>query len=219
MPLSAGGKVRLRAGQLEVYLPLVLLLVVASGQFVRSHFGAASRWKGGGYGMFSTIDSGGSRSVEVLVHSRDGNVYSLSRAALTRLLGRAGYRLVRNNADRSNVSHALSRVCEASLVEVPPRRVGPRLVASEAEVACHVPGGSYVSGGVLPVRERWAAVAEGDRFEGHGILVERVILIVSAVELSLEPVLLHRRQIVFAELRVANGDDQPGRLVYRFVGP
>jgi hypothetical protein len=52
-------------------LPAALLIVVALHQIVRAHTGPLSAWRGGGFGMFSTIDHLAARYVRCyLVGSR-----------------------------------------------------------------------------------------------------------------------------------------------------
>lgn len=46
-------------------LPAAALLAVAGHQVVRVHADDLTPWKGGGFGMFSTVDSGGGRVLEV----------------------------------------------------------------------------------------------------------------------------------------------------------
>lgn len=45
------------------YLPATLLIVVAVHQIVRAHTSPLSAWRGGGFGMFSTIDHPAARYV------------------------------------------------------------------------------------------------------------------------------------------------------------
>jgi hypothetical protein len=54
----------------DVLGPLVLLLV-ALNHFYRVQFCSLTPWKGGGFGMFSSIDSHSSRSVRLLLLSSD----------------------------------------------------------------------------------------------------------------------------------------------------
>jgi len=54
------------------HLPAIILLIVASYQIYLVKTSRLSPWKGGGFGMFSTINSPGMRSVSVDVHFRDG---------------------------------------------------------------------------------------------------------------------------------------------------
>lgn len=42
-------------------VPALLLCAIAFGQFSCAHFGTLTPWKGGGFGMFSTIDHPGNR--------------------------------------------------------------------------------------------------------------------------------------------------------------
>jgi hypothetical protein len=48
-------------------LPATLLLVVAATQIVLARTGGLTAWKGGGFGMFSTLDHGAYRGVDVVI--------------------------------------------------------------------------------------------------------------------------------------------------------
>ena len=48
-------------------LPVALLLTVACAQVILTRTAGLSPWKGGGFGMFSTTDDAGRRSVRVFV--------------------------------------------------------------------------------------------------------------------------------------------------------
>lgn len=48
-----------------VFSPAVLLCVIAGVQIYRAKTGALSPWKGGGFGMFSTVDSPAARFVRI----------------------------------------------------------------------------------------------------------------------------------------------------------
>jgi len=52
-------------------LPAVVLAVVAATQIVMTEVQMLSPWKGGGFGMFSTTDDAGRRSVKVFVTAPD----------------------------------------------------------------------------------------------------------------------------------------------------
>jgi hypothetical protein len=52
-------------------LPVALLLTVAGTQVILTRTAGLSPWKGGGFGMFSTTDDAGRRSVRVFVTAPD----------------------------------------------------------------------------------------------------------------------------------------------------
>jgi hypothetical protein len=51
--------------------PLVLLIAVAAVQIVLARTVDLTAWKGGGFGMFSTLDHGAYRRVEIVVDAPD----------------------------------------------------------------------------------------------------------------------------------------------------
>ena len=53
--------------RLVILLPALLLLVVASGQMALSRQGSLSPWKGGGFGMFASVDGLPFRRVRLYV--------------------------------------------------------------------------------------------------------------------------------------------------------
>jgi hypothetical protein len=53
------------------FLPAVLLVLVACGQLVLARTGNLTPWKGGGFGMFSTLDHGAFRRVAIVVDAPD----------------------------------------------------------------------------------------------------------------------------------------------------
>lgn len=53
------------------WLPATLLGVVAIAQIILANAGGLTPWKGGGFGMFSTLDHGAWRRVEVVVDAPD----------------------------------------------------------------------------------------------------------------------------------------------------
>ena len=57
--------------QWRVWLPAAVLVVVACAQIALAHAAQLSPWKGGGFGMFATIDGTASRSVRVYVRAPD----------------------------------------------------------------------------------------------------------------------------------------------------
>ena len=52
-------------------LPALLLALVACGQLVLARTGDLTPWKGGGFGMFSTLDHGAFRRVTIVVDAPD----------------------------------------------------------------------------------------------------------------------------------------------------
>ena len=57
------------AGKLRVWLPAILLIVVAIAQIVLSKTANLSPWKGGGFGMFATTDGTPFRRVRIFVEA------------------------------------------------------------------------------------------------------------------------------------------------------
>lgn len=51
-----------------------LLLGIASAQFAFAHFSTLSPWKGGGFGMFSTVDSPGARFLRIHLLTDRGEI-------------------------------------------------------------------------------------------------------------------------------------------------
>lgn len=60
-------------------IPVGILLAVASSQVVLTHAIALTSWKGGGFGMFSTVDSRGARFLRVYLVRKgdDGRNYEI----------------------------------------------------------------------------------------------------------------------------------------------
>jgi hypothetical protein len=54
-----------------VWLPPILLAVVACAQIALTRTTLLSSWKGGGFGMFATLDGGQHRSMRIVVFSPD----------------------------------------------------------------------------------------------------------------------------------------------------
>jgi hypothetical protein len=52
-------------------LPPFILMVVAIAQVVLTHTGNLTPWKGGGFGMFSTLDHGAYRGITIVVNGKD----------------------------------------------------------------------------------------------------------------------------------------------------
>jgi hypothetical protein len=52
-------------------LPSLILIVVAFSQIALARTVAMTPWKGGGFGMFSTLDHGAFRGVDVVVEAAD----------------------------------------------------------------------------------------------------------------------------------------------------
>ena len=69
--------VEMKASHLLNWLPVFALCGVALVQVVRVQATALTRWKGGGFGMFSTIDSAGDRAVSVQLRDHSGSVLFL----------------------------------------------------------------------------------------------------------------------------------------------
>ena len=53
----------------RVAAPSALLVAIAVGQFALAWRADLSPWKGGGFGMFSTLDAPGFRDVRIVVHA------------------------------------------------------------------------------------------------------------------------------------------------------
>jgi len=53
------------------FIPPILLCAVAIVQIALAHTVALTPWKGGGFGMFSTLDHSGYRGVDVIVEGPD----------------------------------------------------------------------------------------------------------------------------------------------------
>src|SRR5262245_54571930 len=52
-------------------IPLALLIAVAIGQIALVRVAALTAWKGGGFGMFSTLDHGAFRRIDIVVDAPD----------------------------------------------------------------------------------------------------------------------------------------------------
>lgn len=63
--------------KLIALLAPILLLVVAVTQMTAAHTTTLSSWKGGGFGMFATIDNQGTRYLEMSAVTPDGEEYDL----------------------------------------------------------------------------------------------------------------------------------------------
>jgi hypothetical protein len=55
----------------RVWLPAVALVTVAACQIALTRYAGLTAWKGGGFGMFATVDGGSARAVRI-VAERDG---------------------------------------------------------------------------------------------------------------------------------------------------
>lgn len=53
----------------RVWLPVILLAVVAATQIVLTKTADLSPWKGGGFGMFATLDGSAARRVRIVVEA------------------------------------------------------------------------------------------------------------------------------------------------------
>jgi hypothetical protein len=60
--------------RLAALLPAVLLLATAANQVRLVHQQNLTPWKGGGFGMYSTIDSGAARTVDIVLRTQRGDV-------------------------------------------------------------------------------------------------------------------------------------------------
>jgi hypothetical protein len=56
---------------MRVTLPSLILIIVAVSQVALARTVALTPWKGGGFGMFSTLDHGAFRGVDVVVEAPD----------------------------------------------------------------------------------------------------------------------------------------------------
>src|SRR5262249_10799799 len=70
-------------------LPAALLAIVASVQIVLAHRGGMTPWKGGGLGMFSTLDHGAFRGVDIVIDAPDRSEAQAVPASLETLAARA----------------------------------------------------------------------------------------------------------------------------------
>jgi hypothetical protein len=70
-------------------LPLFFLFVLSVSIFINQIYRVESRdlsrWKGGGMGMFSTVDTPSSRMIEIAIYLGDGAVYQADRKAINNL--------------------------------------------------------------------------------------------------------------------------------------
>ena len=55
----------------SVFVPPVLLVVVAACQIGLAKTAGLTAWKGGGFGMFSTLDHGAHRGIDVVIEAAD----------------------------------------------------------------------------------------------------------------------------------------------------
>lgn len=77
--------------KVATWLPPVLLILVSIHHFHHTHVSGLTPWKGGGFGMFSTIDDQDYRRVRIWVHV-DGATYPGDvGSAFTRDLARARF--------------------------------------------------------------------------------------------------------------------------------
>jgi hypothetical protein len=70
-------------------IPPALLVVVAVCQIVLARTEALTPWKGGGFGMFSTLDHGASRGVDVVLEAPDRSEQQEVPPSLETLAARA----------------------------------------------------------------------------------------------------------------------------------
>ncbi len=70
---------RARRDLLLAFVAPVILTVVALGHQVLTATHDLNPWKGGGFGMFATVDSPGTRTIYTLVTRQDGSVFDTSK--------------------------------------------------------------------------------------------------------------------------------------------
>jgi hypothetical protein len=71
------------------WLPATLLGVVATAQIILALAGGLTPWKGGGFGMFSTLDHGAYRRVEIVIDAPDRSEAQEVPPSLEELAARA----------------------------------------------------------------------------------------------------------------------------------
>ena len=74
--------------RLAIAFPTVLLLSVASAQMVLARSGTLSPWKGGGFGMFASVDGSPFRWARIYVSARDRSEELAITASLAEQAGR-----------------------------------------------------------------------------------------------------------------------------------
>jgi hypothetical protein len=97
------------------YLPSAMLIGVACHQIWLTHNAALSPWSGGGFGMFSTVDGWGNRSVQAFA-LRPGVRRELDIPPALREVARRG---------RAFPSEANLRVLAVALIDAPTPDDGP----------------------------------------------------------------------------------------------
>ncbi len=90
-----------------IIIPALLLLLVASIQVYNVKVKNLTQWKGGGFGMFSTTDSGGSRRLRVTAIDTDGTEYRIDWTAFER--EGVAYRQMPNDRTANTFIAALSK--------------------------------------------------------------------------------------------------------------
>ena len=111
--MDNGGKNRFREA-LNFYLAPGLLILIASVQMVRGHFYDQSPWKGGGFGMFSTVDSPGARFLKIYLISETGEIAVKAPNRLRRL-----DRIVRTVPTPKNLDLMAQELTRESWVRAP----------------------------------------------------------------------------------------------------
>jgi len=64
--------------RLWIYFTPLLLITIALFQIYTARMHGLTPWKGGGFGMFSTVDSGGARFLRIYVTNESGEVIPVS---------------------------------------------------------------------------------------------------------------------------------------------
>ncbi|QDU61305.1 hypothetical protein Pan216_21600 [Planctomycetes bacterium Pan216] len=90
---------------IHTYLPLLLLCAIAVTQMIAAQVTSLTPWKGGGFGMFSTIDSTRARFVVVRLRTDKGPIVAEIPASLSYLLRKA-----RATASRAELSRLAKRL-------------------------------------------------------------------------------------------------------------
>lgn len=99
---------------LNDYLAPALLVLVAGVQFFSAFANDQTPWKGGGFGMFSTVDSPGARYLKIYLVSDDGEVAVRLPPRLSRLR-----RIIRTLPTQENLDLLARALNEETWVEAP----------------------------------------------------------------------------------------------------
>lgn len=140
--LPGGGVLTLPAASQLAAVPALILLAVATVQISLAKGGLLSPWKGGGFGMFASLDGGSNRNLKVLA-SAEGRTRQLEIPASLELEARKAElhptdrrldalakRLGRHESAHGQETHEL-RV-EARRVDYAPRTLDPTWVLLNA---------------------------------------------------------------------------------------